>query len=202
MFVLERDAGIEIRLEAMRGGGVIPDADLRTVVDGVAQEDMLPVTVDVLRGSYAATAAYDITDSENPRIVGFARQVERHYLPEEVGSLCLVELGTVWVDRAERGRQIGPKLIQHSTLMMQTVDFIPVAVCNELSQKTFRANGYKPVGVMPNAPNGHSRIAMMNQELRPGHLVAQWQNGLREQVLGYMSGLPRFEDMRPLDAVE
>ncbi len=172
--------------------------DLECVAQGIEAEDMRPVTVSDLARSYSATAAYDISCPEKKRIVGFARLVQRDRLAMSIGGICSVEIGSVWVDSAYRGQKIGPALIKHTTNLMQAVGFVPLAVCNQYSRKTFEALGYRPIGHMPSPDGHHDRIVEMYENPSDLYIQRRWQS-LRPELLACISGLQRFQEMKLLD---
>jgi GNAT superfamily N-acetyltransferase len=191
----DRTTGIEVCTSLGTQG--MSSGDIQRVIEGASNEDMFPVTVDDILGSYATFGAFLQEDGEQ-RMVGFARQLHRDSMQLPEGErLSVTELGTVWVDPAYRGRSIGPFLIRSATQLMQVVGFVPVAVCNERSRSKFEAEGYTPVGVLPRE-NGHDRVVEMYEANSDWRFTERWHDGLRAETLTFMQSLPRFQKMRIL----
>lgn len=186
-------SGVEVDLTLHAEG--VSLADMQRIIDGVAREDMLPVSAADILGSYATYGAFIRAETGERRMVGFARQLHRDFMKiSDQEELCVSELGTVWIDPAYRGRNIGPFLIRTATSLMRTVGFVPVAVCNERSRAKFEAEGYTPVGILPRE-NGHDRVVEMYENHTNWFIEERWQTGLRADALAFMQSLPRFQQM-------
>lgn len=171
--------------------------DLGRIVDGINAEDMRQVDVPSLLSSYAVLGAFAPDQQRGRQAVGFARQVERTTLVTEgAGRLCVGEIGSVWVDPRYRGQKIGSTLIREMTMLMHTVNFIPLAVCNQDSRRTFEAVGFTPIGTMPSTADGNERVVEMYEDHHVDWYVReQWPLGLRDEVLDGIQALPRFQDL-------
>jgi len=169
--------------------------NIEKLIEGINNEDMRRVSVTDIAGSYAAIAAFNNLEPDKRELVGFARQVKRDVLATSVGKLCVVEVGSVWVDPDYRGQGIGQTLIDRSTEIMRIVGFIPIAVCNQHSRNNFEKAGYVPIGTMPSTTEGNQRIVEMFEPPIDWYVRERWQSGVRQEVLDGTSSLPRFKTM-------
>lgn len=170
------------------------NAELNRVAQGIAAEDMVPVTVDTLRQSYAGMGAYAVSEGEK-ELVGYARQVKRNMLNVDIdglGEATVVELGSLWVAPEQRGKGIGQELVRRSSELMKVVGFLPVAVCNGVSRRAFEAVGYEPVAEMVNG-QGKQRVIEVDSELPMG---ISWLH--RAVLLSRLREIDRFKSSRLL----
>ncbi|MCA9333216.1 GNAT family N-acetyltransferase [Candidatus Saccharibacteria bacterium] len=181
-------AGLEVTLA--RGCDGFSDEDLLRVTLGIDEEDMAPVTVDTLRDSYASMGAYTLR-SDDRELVGFARQVKRNILEFDNEEVAIVEIGSVWVDPKSRGRGVGKRLVQSSSMAMLTVGFMPVAVCNEESRVIFEAVGFEPIAEMKNQ-GGKPRVVEVFAHKLP--IGISWL--ARASAISRLRQIERFDTMQ------
>lgn len=168
--------------------------ELDRVARGIDAEDMVPVTTDILRRSYAGMGVYALHD-DTKELVGYARQVKRNMMEvdvDEADRAAVVEIGSVWVAPEQRGIGIGQELIRHSSSLMKVVGFLPVAVCNDVSRRAFEAVGFEPVAEMVNS-QGKQRVIEVDTELPSG---MSWL--CRAHVLSRLREIDRFESSKLL----
>lgn len=163
------------------------DEELFRVSQGIANEDMVPVTVESLRTSYQGMGAFVVNDNGNKELVGFARQVKRNILEIGKEPIAIVEVGSVWVDTNYRGRGIGRELVRCTTTVMKAVGFLSVAVCNEDSRRTFEAEGYEAIAEMQNGV-GRDRVV----ELYKATLPIGIDRLTRAEAINHLSKIERF----------
>lgn len=171
------------------------DEDLARVSNGVAAEDMVQVTVATLRQSYASMGVYVLQESGEKELAGYARQVKRNFLDVDIDNsdrAAVVELGSVWVAPEQRGKGVGKELIRHSSRLMKTVGFLPVAVCNDVSRRTFEEVGFEPIAEMTN-DQGKPRVIEVDSELPVG---MNWL--CRAHVISRLREIDRFESSKLL----
>ncbi len=177
-----------------RGCDGFTDAELAQVVRGAAAEDMAPITIDTLRQSYASMGMYALCGGAR-ELIGYARQVRRNVMEvdvDEADQAAVVEIGSVWVAPGQRGKGVGKELIRNSSRLMKTVGFLPVAVCNDVSRRTFEAVGFEPIAEMTN-DQGKPRVIEVDSELPLG---MSWL--CRAHVISRLREIDRFEKSKLL----
>lgn len=191
---LKEDTGIELHITKHPYEDFGED-NVARVVEGINNEDMRIVSVEDIARSYAAIGAFDLTESGEKKIVGFARQIQPDLVITSAGRLFTTEVGSVWVDPKFRGRGIGNVLIRHTTDLITTVGYIPLAVCNQYSRTNFESAGYSPVGIMPSTREGNERVVEVFEKLSERNIKGLEQYGLRSEILHGISQLPRFDGL-------
>lgn len=195
MLKLTEDTGIEI-YRAQRSSDGFEHADLERVVEGVQSEDMVPVDVAGLLGSFASFGAFIKGPDGIKSMAGFARVAGLAPINTfKAGPTHVAELGSVWVDEDHRSRGVGAALINAATHSLVTAGQVPFGVCNENSRKRFETLGYEPVGQLPKAGE-HDRIIELYEDGLYHATGQDWDQWLRTGVLGTMRDLPRFENAR------
>ena len=195
MLKLTENTGIEI-FRAQRSSEGFAHADLERVVEGIQGEDMVPVDVTGLLGSFASFGAFIKGHDGMKSMVGFARVVGIAPIKAlETGPTHVAELGSVWVDDNHRGQGVGAALIHSATHSLVSAGKVPFGVCNENSRKRFETLGYEPVGQLPKAGE-HDRIIELYEDGLYHATGQDWDQWLRTGVLDTMRDLPRFENAR------
>lgn len=85
------EAAAEIVLS--RGGYEFAQADLQTVAHGISQEDMVPVSIDDLTGSYACVGSY-VMNGVDRELVAFARMLKRERITVDDENVTVTEIGS------------------------------------------------------------------------------------------------------------
>lgn len=178
-----------LEIVAARGATEFAYADLARVADSVAQEDMVPVSVETLHQSYACMGAY-VMNGEDREMAAFARQLKREVIEVDEEVVCAVELGTLWVAPEHRGKGIGHELLTQSTDLMTIVGFLPVAVCNEDSRKLFERVGYEPVASMWSRAGRHRIVEVYPDGPQTGPAITS-----RHAAIARLNELDRFRHM-------